>query len=75
MTTQEEQALKVARQYIYGTSKEREVILSCFSDEEKQSFLLGVGAIHLFDDQQYYNATMNALREKIMSEVCGTTAN
>ena len=73
--TPQEQAYKVARQYIYGTSKEREVILSCFSDEEKPIFLRGVGAIHLFDDQQYYNATMNAVRERIMSDVYGTAAN
>ena len=69
MTLAEKQGLEIARRYIYGTAKEREVILSCFSDEEKPIFLRGVGAIHLFDDQGFYNSVRDSLKDRLIKEL------
>lgn len=66
-----EQAFKVALQYINGTDKEREAILSCFNGAEREVFLKGVGSIHLFVDADYYNAVQTAVKEKFIEEVYG----
>lgn len=69
MTTAQKQAFDVAKRYIQGTEKEREIILSFFQGEERMIFLRAVGFIHLFTDQQYYDSVRNAMRDRISKEM------
>lgn len=71
-TKREESALGrfeiVCEMYIHGSDKERAVILSFLSDEEKEVFLKGCGLYHLFTDKDFYEAAQDAMAETIYNE-------
>lgn len=69
MTTAQKQAFSVAQAYINGTEREREIILSFFQGEDRDTFLTGVGLIHLFSDQDFYNAVRDAVKERLVAEL------
>lgn len=58
----------VCEAYINGTSKQREVILSCLTETERQQFLVGCGLYHMFTDHRYYNAIKKAVGERIYKD-------
>lgn len=70
MERYKKEALEVAMLYVNGTEQERATILSCFPENEKAVFLRGVGAIHLFNDRDYYKAVEKALCDKTYNELC-----
>ena len=59
----------ICEKYISGTEGQKAAILSCFSPEEKRTFLEGVGLYRLFTDQAYYNAVRDAVGERIYKEL------
>ena len=58
----------IAERYIFGTEKEREIILSFFKGEEKKTFLYCVGLHRLFCDQAYYDAIKKAVGDKLYED-------
>ena len=71
MTTQEEQAFDIAKRYIHGSDKEKEIILSCFSEEEKEIAIRFFGYFKLFCDQKYYYAVKGAVCAKCLKDIYG----
>ena len=57
--------------YLYGTDKEKEIILSFLNEEEKQTFLKAVGFYHLFTDTDFYKNVQTAIAEQIWNEAHG----
>lgn len=64
--TAEEQAMDVAKRYINGSDREKKAILSCFSEEEKLTFLEFIGLQKLFNDSKYYAAVKKAVCEQLL---------
>ena len=64
-----EMGAEIANRYIRGGHREREIILSCFNDEEKQIFLQFIGYYKLYSDQAYYDAVKSALLEQIKKDL------
>lgn len=58
----------IAEAYIYGTEKQREIILSFFNEEEKKTFLEGVGFYKMFTQPDFYKAVCGAVGERIYKE-------
>ena len=58
----------IAEAYIYGTEKQREIILSFLDEKEKKTFLEGVGLFKMFIQPDFYNAVCNAVGERIYIE-------
>lgn len=69
--TAQEQGIEVAQRYLNGGKLEREIILSCFTDEEKETFLKFVHLYKLFTDQRYYDAVKHEVCNQIMKEIYG----
>ena len=68
MTTQE-QAFDIAMRYINGTKEEKEVIISFFDGEERETFLKAVGMVHMFMDADYYNKIQDAVQKQVVSKI------
>lgn len=66
--TAQEQAFEVAQRFMQGGEKEREAILSCFSESERKVFMDFIGYYRLFTDQKFYNAVRSAVCEQILKE-------
>lgn len=58
----------MCERYINGSEREREVILSFLSDEERQTFLTGCGLYHLFTDPAFYRAVQESMGEALYKE-------
>ena len=58
----------MCEKYIFGTEQERNIILSFLNEEEKQTFLLGVGYYKLFTNEDFYNSVRDCLAERIYNE-------
>ena len=69
MTTAQKQAYDIAQTYIQGSERERKIILSFFQGEEREIFLKGVGLIHLFSDQDFYNSVRDSLKDRLIKEL------
>lgn len=69
--TQAEQAFAVASRYLHGSDIEREAILSCFTDEEKKTFVNFIGYYKLFSDQKYFDAVKSAVCGKLLKDIYG----
>ena len=69
MTTAQKQAYDIAQMYIQGSERERQIILSFFQGEEREIFLKGVGLIHLFSDQDFYNSVRDTIKDRIVKEL------
>lgn len=69
--TQTEQAFAVASRYLHGSDIEREAILSCFTDEEKKTFVNFIGYYKLFNDQKYFDAVKSAVCGKLLKDIYG----
>ena len=63
-----EMGIEIANRYLHGGHREREIILSCFSDEEKQVFLRFIGYYKLYCDQAYYDAIKTAVLEQLKTD-------
>lgn len=70
MTTQE-QAFDVAKRYIHGSDKEKEIILSCFSEEEKEIAIRFFLYFKLFCDRKYYDAVKGAVCSRCLKDIYG----
>ena len=66
-----EQAFAVANRYLHGSDIEREAILSCFTDEEKKTFIDFIGYYKLFSDQKYFEAVKSAVCSKLLKDIYG----
>lgn len=64
--TKEQMAFSVANRYLHGADREKEIILSCFTDAEKDIFLRFTGTYKLFCDQKYYDAVKKAICTQVM---------
>ena len=69
--TAQEQAIEIAKRYMNGSDEEKEVILSCFTDEEKKTALEFFGYYKMFCDQEYYNTIKKAVSDQYMKEIYG----
>lgn len=69
MKCAKEMANEVAQLFINGNDAQKQAILSCFDEDEKRVFLLGVGAIRLFNDQKYFNAVRDAVCERVYNDL------
>jgi hypothetical protein len=54
--------------YNNGSDEAKEIILSFFTDEEKEIFIKGCGFYHLFTDNAFYRAAQKALAEHLYAE-------
>lgn len=61
----DEMGIAIANRYLHGGCRERQIILSCFTDEEKQVFLRFIGIYKMFCDQAYYDAVKKAVLEQL----------
>lgn len=68
---QKEMAYEIANLFLNGSEKEKEIILSCFTEEEKEVFLKFTGFYKLFKDQRYYDAVKNAVCGQLLKEIYG----
>lgn len=59
----------IAEKFIYGTNEQREIILNFFDEEEKKTFIEGVGLYRLLTDGGFYKAVCNAIGKQIYEEV------
>lgn len=59
----------IADLYDKGSMKQREIIKSCFTEEEFQAFLRGVGQYRMWRDQRLYNAIKKAVGERLYAEL------
>lgn len=64
----QEMAMEIANRYLHGTPVEQRVILSCFTDEEKEVFLNFIRIFKLYSDQAYYDAVKTAVLQQIEKE-------
>lgn len=55
--------------YINGSQRERDIILSFLSEEEKETFLQGCGLYHLFTDENFYKQARAAVGQRIYNEL------
>ena len=69
--TAQDQAFDVAKRYIHGSNKEKEIILSCFTGEEKEIAIQFFGYYKLFCDQRYYDAVKGAVCAKCLKDIYG----
>lgn len=69
--TKEEMAFDVAQRYLHGGDREKEIILSCFPDPERDVFLRFIGLYKMFCDQRHYDAIKGAVCAEILKEVYG----
>ena len=58
----------IADLYDKGGMKQREIIKSCFTEEEFQVFLCGVGQYRMWRDKRLYNAIKKAVGERLYEE-------
>ena len=59
----------LAEKYMTGSKKEREIILSFFTDpQERRTLLEGFGLYHLFRDQRLYDSVKQALSEQLWQD-------
>ena len=61
----------ICKIYLYGTDKEKEIILSFLNEEEKEIFLKAVGFYQLFTDTDFYKNVQTAIAEQIWNEAHG----
>lgn len=59
----------IARQYLNGNDEIKAMILSFFNEEDKKTFLEGVGFYRLFTDKDYYKNVQDYLAERVYSEL------
>lgn len=59
----------IAEKFIYGTNEQREIILNFFDEEEKKTFIEGVGLYRLLTDSGFYKAVCNTIGKQIYEEV------
>ena len=71
MMTQQEMAFDIAKRYLHGSDKEKEIILSCFTEDEKKVFLDFAGYFKLFCDQKFYDAVKKAVCGQLLKEIYG----
>ena len=64
----DEMGIVIANRYLHGGYRERQIILSCFTEEEKQVFLRFIGIYKMFCDQAYYDAVKKAVLEQLFKE-------
>ena len=69
--TQQEMAFDVANRYLHGSDMEKQAILSCFTDEEKKTFVNFIGYYKLFSDQKYFDAVKSAVCGKLLEDIYG----
>lgn len=56
--------------YLNGSEKVRATILENLdSDEERETFLTGVGFYHLFTDRNFYNTARDTLAQQLYNEL------
>lgn len=67
----DEMGIVIANRYLHGGYRKQQIILSCFTDEEKEVFLRFIGIYKMFCDQAYYDAVKKAVIERICKEVKG----
>ena len=63
-----EMGVEIANRYLHGGYREREIILSCFTDEEKETFLRFISYYKLYCDQAYYDAVKKAVLEQLKKD-------
>lgn len=59
----------MCEKYIYGTEKERRIILNFFNEEEKKTFLQGCGLYHIFIDTDFYNTVRETVGKELYKEL------
>ena len=59
----------MCERYINGSNRDREIILSFLTEDEKQTFLLGCGLYHLFTDKQFYEETRSSIGDQIYRDL------
>ena len=69
--TATEQAFDVAKRFLAGSEQEREVILSCFSEEEQKTFEDFIRYYKLYSDKKYYKAIQKAVCSQLLQEIYG----
>ena len=69
--TQNEMAFAIANRYLHGSDKEREIILSCFTDQERETFVKFLGFYKLYTDRNYYEAVKGAVCGQLLKEIYG----
>lgn len=60
---------EMCRAYLNGSEHVKEAILNLLSEEEKETFLMGVGLYRLFTDAEYYNAMCQTVSEMVYNSL------
>lgn len=63
-----EMGAEIANRYLHGGHREREIILSCFDEEEKKVFLRFMSYFKLYSDQAFYDAVKKSILDQLKKE-------